>query len=106
MAVPCGRCYRDRLTADVAGARGWRTVFAAHVQTWRPYTLPYPGLIGLAGAVLGGERVVFRLAMVWLGVTLGWLGGLYLGDWFDRELDAIAKPQRPIPSGRLLPGEA
>lgn len=78
----------------------------AHLETWRPYTLAYPGLVGLAGAALaqaatGGEASGWRLLGAWAVPTLGWLAGLYGGDYFDRRLDALAKPHRPIPSGRL-----
>jgi geranylgeranylglycerol-phosphate geranylgeranyltransferase len=74
----------------------------AHVETWRPYTLWYCGLVGLAGAALiGGPHHPWRLAAAWAAPTAGWLGGHYLSDYFDRELDAASKPHRPIPSGRL-----
>jgi 4-hydroxybenzoate polyprenyltransferase/geranylgeranylglycerol-phosphate geranylgeranyltransferase len=36
---------------------------------------------------------------------LGWIAGLYLADYYDKDLDAIQKPHRPIPSGRILPRE-
>ncbi len=74
----------------------------AHVETWRPYTLWYVGLVGLGGAALvSGPHQPWRLAAAWAAPTAGWLGGHYLGDYFDRELDAGSKPHRPIPSGRL-----
>lgn len=76
----------------------------AHVETWRPYTLFYVGLVSLAGAVLAnGQAPGWRLAGAWAAPTLGWLAGLYGGDYFDRSLDATAKPHRPIPSGRMRP---
>lgn len=78
----------------------------AHVQTWRPYTLCYPALVGAAGASLAGANRPAELAAAVAGPALGWLAGHYLGDYFDRDLDAIAKPQRPIPSGRLSPKAA
>ncbi|MFC5753279.1 UbiA family prenyltransferase [Actinomadura rugatobispora] len=79
----------------------------AHLETWRPYTLFYPGLVGLAGAVLAAPHASgWRLAGAWAVPTLGWLAGLYGGDYFDRRLDAAAKPHRPIPSGRMRPGTA
>jgi geranylgeranylglycerol-phosphate geranylgeranyltransferase len=85
----------------------------AHIETWRPYTLAYPGLVGLTGAALssadaGTEDAVTvgRLVVAWAAPTLGWVSGHYLGDWFDRALDAISKPQRPLPSGRLSPRTA
>lgn len=74
----------------------------AHVETWRPYTLWYVGLVGLGGAaLLDGPHHPWLLATAWAAPTAGWLGGHYLGDFFDRELDAGSKPHRPIPSGRL-----
>ncbi|WP_089157735.1 UbiA family prenyltransferase [Micromonospora sp. NBS 11-29] len=74
----------------------------AHVETWRPYTLWYVGLVGLAGAaVVDGPHHPWLLLAAWAAPTAGWLGGHYLGDWFDRELDAGSKPHRPIPSRRL-----
>ena len=74
----------------------------AHLQTWRLYTFWYVGFLGLAGAALSpGRPDGVRLFAAWAVPTLGWLGGHYLSDYFDRDLDAIAKPHRPIPSGRL-----
>ncbi len=79
----------------------------AHLETWRPYTLWYVGLVGLGGAALvAGPHHPWRLLAAWAAPTLGWLGGHYLGDYFDRELDAGSKPHRPIPSGRLAAGTA
>lgn len=91
------------------GAAGRALV--AHVQTWRPYTVCYPGLVGLAGAAVatgadGGRAPTAWPTAAWLAPMLGWIGGHYLGDWFDRRLDAIGKPQRPIPSGRMAAGTA
>lgn len=83
-----------------------RRTVVAHVQTWRPYTLCYPALVGAAGASLAGAHSGAEFAAAAAGPALGWLAGHYLGDYFDRELDAIAKPQRPIPSGRLSPTAA
>ncbi|WP_199830833.1 UbiA family prenyltransferase [Streptomyces sp. NBRC 110028] len=88
------------------GAR-FATGLGAHLQTWRPYTLSYPGLVGLAGAALAdGSPPAAHLWAAWAVPTLSWIAGHYLGDYFDRDLDAIGKPQRPIPSGRLSPRAA
>lgn len=74
----------------------------AHLETWRPYGATYVGLVGLAGATLAAAHPDgWRLLGGWGVPTLGWIAGLYGGDYFDRELDAAAKPQRPIPSGRM-----
>ncbi|MBW8484297.1 UbiA family prenyltransferase [Actinomadura parmotrematis] len=85
----------------------FQRTLAAHVETWRPYTMLYIGLVGLAGALLtDGSAGPAALTLAWLVPTLGWIGGHYGGDYFDRELDAGAKPHRPIPSGRLRAGTA
>lgn len=79
----------------------------AHVETWRPYTVWYVGLVGVGGAALvDGTAHPVRLLAAWAAPTAGWLAGHYLGDYFDRELDAGSKPHRPIPSGRLRPRTA
>lgn len=79
----------------------------AHVRTWRPYTLWYVGLVGLAGhAVATDGRAVAELAAAWAVPTLIWVAAHYLGDYFDADLDALSKPQRPIPSGLIRPRTA
>ncbi|MFF4189632.1 UbiA family prenyltransferase [Nonomuraea sp. NPDC001831] len=79
-----------------------RVALVAHAETWRPYGLTYVGLVGLAaGALAAPSPSPWQLLGAWGVPTLGWLAGLYGGDYFDRKLDAIAKPHRPIPSGRL-----
>lgn len=35
-----------------------------------------------------------------------YLGGMVLNDWFDRNTDALERPERPIPSGRISPKAA
>ncbi|PRX46632.1 isopropylmalate/homocitrate/citramalate synthase [Prauserella shujinwangii] len=79
----------------------------AHLEVWRPYTLGHAGLAALAAATLAAEQPSWpRLLGAWAVPTLGWLAGLYGGDYFDRALDSAAKPQRPIPSGRVAAGTA
>lgn len=91
----------------MSGADGAAAALRAHAETWRPYTMWYVGLVGLAGAGLAaGPHGPWRLVAAWAAPTAGWLGGHYLGDYFDRRLDAISKPHRPIPSGRLSAGAA
>jgi geranylgeranylglycerol-phosphate geranylgeranyltransferase len=49
---------------------------------------------------MGISLLIFFIPM------MGWIAGLYLADYSDRELDMIQKPHRPIPSGRISPKEA
>ena len=80
----------------------------AHLETMRPYTLLWCGLVSLVGACLrsGGIPPIQTTILVFFIPILGWIAGLYLADYYDKGLDAIQKPQRPIPSGRISPNEA
>lgn len=90
-----------------AHQHGWSVRLAAHVETWRPYTLAYPSMLALAGiGATCSHDLGWRSATPCLGLSAGWLGAHYLGDLLDRDLDGIAKPHRPIPSGRLSSAEA
>jgi len=74
----------------------------------RPYTLLWCGLVSLVGACLRyGDIPPLRISLlVFFIPILGWIAGLYLADYYDRTLDAIQKPHRPIPSGRISAREA
>ncbi|AOS65552.1 SCO3242 family prenyltransferase [Actinoalloteichus hymeniacidonis] len=54
-----------------------------------------------SGTPLQGRRLLLPLA----SVALYW-SGMALNDWADRELDAVERPERPIPSGRISPNGA
>lgn len=54
----------------------------------------------LAGIILGGGAVEARLLLVLLpAMSLMYVGGMFLNDAFDAEIDARERPGRPIPSG-------
>ena len=77
-----------------------------YIDTARPDLATYAGLDSVGGALLAamassGHVGPLRLAGAWLAPTLGWVAAMYGGDYFDRELDALAKPHRPIPSGQM-----
>jgi 4-hydroxybenzoate polyprenyltransferase len=55
----------------------------------------------LAGYAVTGLPVDSRLAwLVPAGACL-YAGGVVLNDVFDRQLDAVERPERPLPSGRI-----
>jgi geranylgeranylglycerol-phosphate geranylgeranyltransferase len=79
----------------------------AHLEACRPDTLFYAGTVGLSGAVLTDVDAAPRLLLLaWLVPTLVWVASIYGGDYFDRDLDRLTKPHRPIPSGRVGAGTA
>ncbi len=60
----------------------------------------------VAGAAAAGEPLRGRrLALPLSSVALYW-AGMALNDWSDRHIDATERPERPIPSGRVKPGQA
>ncbi|MEY8041028.1 UbiA family prenyltransferase [Saccharopolyspora cebuensis] len=79
-----------------------RVRLLAHVEACRPDTVCYAGAVGLSGAILSDPAArPHQLLFAWLVPTLAWIASLYGGDYFDRELDALVKPHRPVPSGRI-----
>ncbi len=60
----------------------------------------------LAGAAAAGRRPGRGTALA-VGASLClYEAGMALNDWADREEDAVDRPHRPIPSGRVAPGAA
>lgn len=90
-------------TATPAPAR------APHVrdvlELLKPITWFPPVWAFMCGVVSSGEAWGPRLPFIMLGIIL--TGPLVCGtsqavnDWFDRHVDAINQPERPIPSGRI-----
>lgn len=79
-----------------------RDQLVAHIEIWRLDLFSYAGLVALAGAFLASDDIaLWRLIGAWAAPTLGWLAAMYGGDFFDRDLDSVSKPQRPVPSGRV-----
>jgi UbiA prenyltransferase family len=59
----------------------------------------------LAATVLaGGDWRSLRAGVVLLAMSLFYVGGMYLNDYFDRAIDARERPGRPIPSGDIAAG--
>jgi 4-hydroxybenzoate polyprenyltransferase len=54
------------------------------------------GLVLAGGAVRPGTYLPLAVAL-----SLFYVGGMYLNDAFDREVDARERPSRPIPSGEV-----
>jgi len=65
-----------------------------------PAGLTVPGDV-LAGAAAAGDLRVGRLVGLSASSICIYWAGMALNDWADRELDAVERPERPIPSGRV-----
>ena len=80
------------------------------VRLMRPINCAMMGFAVIVGAVLADPQF-FNDA--WLGVLYGFITGFMLtaasmtiNDYYDRAIDAINEPSRPIPSGSVSPREA
>ena len=82
--------------------------FFAHLETWRLYTVMWCGLVSFVGSCIAFKGLPpIKIAFLTLLIPMmGWIAGLYLSDYLDRNLDSLQKPHRPIPSGRIKPNEA
>lgn len=75
------------------------------LELLKPITWFPPMWAFLCGAVSSGESLADKPLLLAAGVLL--VGPLVCGgsqivnDWFDRHVDAINEPHRPIPSGRV-----
>lgn len=82
-----------------------RTDPAAVLELFKPVTWFPPVWAFVCGVIASGTPVDGRWGMVALGLLLA--GPMVcatsqaVNDWFDRHVDAINEPNRPIPSGRI-----
>jgi UbiA prenyltransferase family len=74
----------------------WRT----YLRLGRVSNLPTVWTNVLAGVILaGGTLDPGTLVPLLMALSLFYVGGMYLNDAFDREIDARERPERPIPAG-------
>ena len=82
-----------------------RPTLSAVAELLKPITWFPPMWAFGCGVVASGLPLAGRWALVLLGIVLA--GPMVcatsqaVNDWFDRHVDAINEPQRPIPSGRM-----
>jgi 4-hydroxybenzoate polyprenyltransferase len=88
-------------TARISGTARWRDL-AELVRA--PAALSVPGDT-LAGAAAAGTPLRGTPGLAAASVCLYW-AGMAANDWADRDLDARERPERPLPSGRVSPGQA
>ncbi|MEM7379755.1 MAG: UbiA-like protein EboC, partial [Bacteroidota bacterium] len=92
-------------------------VLKGYLQLTRPANLPTAAADILAGLAIAGvisaleqlpntsDLYLNCLLLVCASVFL-YAGGVVLNDYFDREIDKLERPERPIPSGLIEAGSA
>ena len=89
------------MTSLATPAISWTTL----LKLGRVSNLPTVWTNTLAGIlVAGGSWQNARIAIVIVAMSLFYEGGMFLNDYFDREIDARERPERPIPSFEISPG--
>ena len=87
----------------------------AEVELVRPLNCMLAGLAVLIGFFIIGESVVnftwtsnefVRAALAFAAAVLITGAGNAINDYFDRDIDKVNCPKRPIPSGRVKPSTA
>jgi heme o synthase len=90
--------------ADLAGAdvRDWIALLKPRVITLVVFT----GLVGLLVAPGHLNPILAGTAILCIAVAAGAAGCINM--WYDRDIDAVMRrtARRPIPAGRIAPGEA
>ena len=93
-----GRATASTVTAE-------RPAWTAYIELLKPITWFPPMWAFGCGVVSSGqalpERWPFALAGILLAGPLVCGASQIVNDWFDREVDAINEPGRPVPSGRV-----
>ena len=81
-----------------------------YLHLMRPVNCFMMGIAVIVGAALASPH---DLGISWLNLVYGFVTGFALtgasmaiNDYYDREIDAVNEPNRPIPSGLIKPREA
>lgn len=93
-----GRATASTVSAD-------RPAWTAYIELLKPITWFPPMWAFGCGVVSSGqalpERWPFAVAGILLAGPLVCGASQIVNDWFDRDVDAINEPDRPVPSGRV-----
>ncbi|WP_328979158.1 SCO3242 family prenyltransferase [Streptomyces canus] len=84
---------------DRARARAWAELLRL------PALFTVPG-DALAGAAAVSARPTARTLLAIASSLCLYEAGMALNDWADRDVDAVERPHRPLPSGRIRPAAA
>jgi len=82
-----------------------RPAFSATLELFKPITWFPPMWAFACGVVASGASLAQHWPLILVGIALAGpfvcATSQAVNDWFDRHVDAINEPQRPIPSGRI-----
>ena len=72
---------------------------SGNYHTWNPFSSD-----DVSGSLIADDALKSFVCMILAGPILtGYTQTM--NDWYDREIDAINEPNRPIPSGAISEGE-
>jgi len=81
-----------------------------YLRLMRPINCLMMGIAVIVGAALASPH---NLSVSWRNLIYGFItgfaltaGSMAINDYYDREIDAVNEPNRPIPSGLIKPKEA
>ncbi len=75
----------------------------ALLEILRPFNCTMASVAAIIGLFIAGGFDLKTSAMIFLAVFLVTGAGNAVNDYYDREIDAVNRPERPIPSGRISP---
>ena len=112
MVVGQDRAYNGGMTAPASLPLPTRRRFPAlaYLQLLRlPNVFTALADVGMGFLVTHPQWAVgdgWRLGALLAASSSLYLAGMVLNDAFDREIDALERPERPLPSGRIAPATA
>lgn len=78
---------------------GWRTA----LKLGRVSNVPTVWSNVIAGSALAGGASLRLTIAIAIAISLMYVAGMFLNDAFDRNVDAVERPERPIPAGEIAP---
>ncbi|MEM4468175.1 MAG: geranylgeranylglycerol-phosphate geranylgeranyltransferase [Candidatus Nezhaarchaeales archaeon] len=82
-----------------------------YLELMRPANSMMAGLASIIGFLIASSLSLTphdftKLLLLFTSTFVLSSSSMAMNDYFDREIDAVNQPQRPIPSGRVKPGRA
>jgi heme o synthase len=99
----------SEIPSSIVGRIGGGAAVGDYVQILKPRVMSlvvFTGFVGLAVAPGHLHPVLAAIAVLCIAVGAGASGAINM--WYDRDIDAVMRrtAQRPLPAGRMQPGEA